>query len=134
MTLEPQHNYIDRAAEDNRVYSAVYHALVVGMTASTILFALGVGLALFRAQSGPVVMDLSHAYDLRTLIPGLLSLDPIAIMVLGTIVMILTPVSRVVVSLFAFIRERDHAFTAMTVFVLLSLAATLFLGLTGRLT
>lgn len=133
MTRDSKPHIINRDAEDAQIYPAVYHALVVGMATSTALFALGVGLALWRASAGRFVVDVTHAYHLRNLVPGLLSLDPIAVMVLATIVMILTPIARVVVSLVAFLRERDYVFAMMTVFVLLSLAVTLFLGLSGRL-
>lgn len=133
MNTKTESQSVDRAGEDARIYPAVHHALLIGMVISTVLFALGVGLAVFRVRSEPFAVDVSHHFDLGNLLPGLLSLDPVAVMVLATIVLILTPVSRVVVALYAFIQERDRPFTLITVFVLVALAVTLFLGLSGRL-
>lgn len=133
MTTTHAPRSIDRDSEDTRIYPAVHHALLIGMAISTALFAIGVTLALLHVRSGPFVVDASRHYDLHNFIPGLLTLDPVAIMVLATIVLISTPISRVFVALYAFIREGDRPFTWITLFVVAALAVTLFLGLTGRL-
>lgn len=62
-----------------------------------------------------------------------LSLDPIAVMVVATVALILTPIARVAVSMLAFAMDRDYAFVAITGFVLLAIVFTIFLGVTGRL-
>lgn len=51
-----------------------------------------------------------------------------AICVMGLLLLILTPVMRVVVSIVAFALERDWAFVAMTTVVLAVLAASFLLG------
>jgi uncharacterized membrane protein len=46
----------------------------------------------------------------------------------GLLILIATPVARVVFSVFAFIRQRDYLYVAVTLFVLLVLLYSLFLG------
>jgi len=94
------------------VYSIVYHSLVLGMAVSTALFSLALGLQLLRAL-------------------GVAAPDPTLLLRLGVIVMILTPVSRVVVSIAAFLRERDYRFAAITLVVLATLICSILLGLSG---
>jgi uncharacterized membrane protein len=119
-----------RIEDENNVYTGVYHSLVIGMTVSTALFAIGVILALLRPSNAPL---LAAAGRTPHLIHGLLSLDPVAIMTLATIAMILTPVARVVVSIVAFAVDRDYTFVAITSFVLLAIVATVVLGALGIL-
>jgi len=62
---------------------------------------------------------------------GVRRLDPAAIISLGLLLMILTPVTRVAVSIYAFSRERDWKYVAITAFVLAVLVASFFLGKAG---
>lgn len=50
------------------------------------------------------------------------------IVVLGVLLLILTPVARVAVSVVAFVSERDAAMTGVTLFVLAALVASFLLG------
>lgn len=94
------------------VYSIVYHSLMVGMAVSCTLFAVGVFLQLMDAAG-------RHLYDAEP------------VMKMGVIAMILTPISRVVVSIFAFAADRDYRFVAITLAVLGSIAASILLGMHG---
>jgi len=94
------------------VYSIVYHSLVIGMTVSTALFSLALALQVLRALGVAVPV-------------------PTLLLRLGVIVMILTPVTRVVVSIVAFLRERDFRFAAITLVVLATLFGSILLGLSG---
>jgi uncharacterized membrane protein len=51
-----------------------------------------------------------------------------AIVTLGLVLLILTPVARVAVCVAVFIRQRDRAFTVMTAFVLLVIVLSFVLG------
>lgn len=95
-----------------RFSSAVYHALLAGMIISTSLFGLA------------VLLQLAHAAHLA-------AYDPVLLLKIGTVAMVLTPISRVVVSIIGFAAERDYAFVAVTVIVLVIIAASVLLGLTG---
>ena len=57
--------------------------------------------------------------------------DPLAILALGLIVLLLTPVARVLISIFAFARERDWLYVAITTLVLLILLVSFLLGRGG---
>jgi uncharacterized membrane protein len=54
--------------------------------------------------------------------------DGRGVVVLGLLILIVTPVLRVAVSVLAFVYERDRAMTLVTLFVLTALVGSFFLG------
>ncbi|HXR97693.1 MAG TPA: DUF1634 domain-containing protein [Terriglobales bacterium] len=111
------------------VYSAVYKALLWGMVVSTVLYALGVGRALWQGTTitlGPVT-----ALGWGAVLAGALRLDASCLMQLATVVLILTPVARVVLALVAFWRDRDYRFVIVTGIVLAVIGLTVVLGRLG---
>ncbi len=117
---------------EQNVYAGVYRALLAGMAASTLLFAAGVILALLHPTYVPLDPSWvrSH-YRLGTELRGLLSGDPTAYMLLGTLLLILTPVARVVVSIYAFYVDRDYKYVAVTSIVLAVMILTVGLSCLG---
>lgn len=103
------------APREDNVYSAVYHALIYGMYASSALYLAGMLLALRRHESVPLstawVRSQMHWHIFW---PGLLHADPTALMLLATVLLILTPVSRVVISIYAFTVDRDWPYVLVT--------------------
>lgn len=65
------------------------------------------------------------------LIHGLVRLDGQAVVVLGLIVLILTPIVRVAVSIVAFAREGDRVYASITTVVFLLLMLSFLLGKAG---
>ena len=61
------------------------------------------------------------------MIGGVLALDPRAVIQLGLLLLIATPIARVAFSLLAFIRQRDRTYVVITAIVL----AVLLYSLTG---
>lgn len=59
---------------------------------------------------------------------GLLALKPDAVLMLGVFFLILTPVLRVIVSIYAFFKEHDYLYTYITVFVLIILIGAMIAG------
>lgn len=117
--------------EDN-VYADVYRVLLAGMVLSTALFAIGVILALLH----PAYVPLSAAwvrqqYHWRTFIHGLASANPGSFMLLATILLILTPVSRVLVSIYVFYVDRDRKYVVVTSIVFLVMVLTIILSRLG---
>ncbi len=111
------------------VYAVVYKALLWGMVISSALFALGVVLSLRRhmvISLGPMA-----AVSWSQFWRGLLQLDPTELMQLATIVLILTPVSRVVVALLTFWVDRDRKFVLVCGTVLGVIVLTVILGRLG---
>ncbi len=119
------------STEEN-VYSVVYYALLGGMIVSSILFALGIIRALMHPANYPLDADWvrSH-YSVSWVMHGLAALDPVALMMVASVLLILTPVARVVVSIYAFLVDRDFKFVAITGFVFLVMVVTVIAGLLG---
>jgi uncharacterized membrane protein len=123
--LQPQ------STEEN-VYAGVYRALLAGMFLSTALFALGIVRALMHHENIPLTREwvLSH-YHWSVVLHGLRTGDPTVIMMVATAVLILTPVVRVLVSIWAFAVDHDRKFVVVTSTVFLIMVITLILGLLG---
>lgn len=122
----------ESTSTEENVYSVVYYALLAGMIVSSILFALGIIRALMHVTYYPLSADWvrSH-YTFSWLTHGLATLDPVALMMAGTILLILTPVARVIVSLYAFAVDKDLKFEVITGIVFIVMVVTVLAGLLG---
>lgn len=118
-------------AEAN-VYADVYRLLIGGMILSNVLFAAGILLALLHRRFVPLTAQWVKAhYQWSTLSHGLAAGDSISLMLLATVLLILTPVARVVVSVAAFAADRDYKYVVITSIVMFVMLLTLVLGLLG---
>ena len=126
------HEIKQGATAEENVYADVYRVLVAGMLVSTALFAIGMALALLHPEHYPLGPDWvrSH-YHLSTIWQGLKSFDPFTIMLVATALLILTPVLRVVVSIWAFVVDRDWKFVVVTSIVLLVIVLSVVLSQFG---
>src|SRR5947209_8509916 len=89
--------------EEENVYSDVYKVLLAGMLASSALFAVGVVVGLLHPKYVPLTPPWIKQHDhWKSLASGLAALDPTALMMLATLLLILIPVVRVLVSIYAF--------------------------------
>lgn len=114
------------------VYADVYKVLVGGMIVSTILFAIGVIRALIHPTYMPLTADwIREHYHFRVVMHGLATLDPTTLMMVATLLLILTPVARVVVSIWAFAVDKDYKFVGITVIVFVIMLITVIAGLLG---
>ena len=118
--------------QEANVYSGVYRILMAGMFVSTSLFIIGVVAALLH----PAVIPLNSKWirentNAGVVFRGLLLGNPISYMTLATLLLILTPVARVVVSIYASLADRDYKFFAMTSAVFLVMVATVVLSRLG---
>jgi uncharacterized membrane protein len=75
--------------------------------------------------------DNSFPHTLRDVLTGLLSLRGQAIVVLGLLMLIATPVARVAVSILLFLEEGDLTYVAITSTVLGLLLLSFFVGSAG---
>jgi len=117
---------------EENVYADVYRVLLIGMAISTTLFVIGVVSALIHPRWIPITPDwVRQHYHLAVVAAGLKSLDPMVLMMIATALLILTPVVRVVVSIYAFAVDSDRKFVAVTSAVLAVMALTVILGLLG---
>ncbi len=129
MKTKPDH---DLAQTEANVYADVYRLLIGGMILSNVLFAAGIILALLHPRFVPLTAQWTKAqYQWATLKRSLASANPISLMLLATVLLILTPVARVVVSIAAFAADRDHKFVVITSIVMFVMLLTVVLGLLG---
>ena len=120
------------ARTEENVYTDVYRMLIAGMIVSSVLFAIGILLAMLHPQYVPLTSRwIRSEYHVRLVVHGLLHGDPSSIMLVATVLLILTPVARVVVSIVAFLIDRDYKFVAVTSFVFLIMVVTVILGELG---
>lgn len=131
MAQEPEIAETPTSTEEN-VYSVVYYALLGGMIVSSILFAIGIVRALMQSTYYPLDPGWvrSH-YSFSWVMHGLEALDPVALMMTGAILLILTPVARVIVSIYAFLVDRDFKFVVITGIVFAVMIITVVAGLLG---
>jgi uncharacterized membrane protein len=119
--LAPQ---AERLAKEQRDLNAIVHGvLIAGLLVSTALMLAGVGLALLYQRDLPTAVP-----DVGEVISRVLALRPSGFLALGLLVLIATPILRVIGSIGAFLYERDWRFAAITSLVLGVLVVSLLLG------
>jgi uncharacterized membrane protein len=122
--IGPQRDY-----EMDRIISYVLRG---GVLLSAGLLILGAILYTISAlRSGSPAFPSTYPHSLSDVFRGLVRGDPLAILALGLIVLLLTPVARVLISIFAFARERDWLYVGITTLVLLILLVSFLLGRGG---
>ncbi len=106
----------------------VAQSLRIGVLVATLLSLLGLSLwALGGFGSVSVPASLSVGDILRLILTG----DLMGIVYLGVMVLIATPIFRVVVSSIYFAVERDRTYAGITLLVLGMLLVALYSGVTG---
>lgn len=119
-------------AEEQNVYAGVYHMLIAGMIVSNVLFAIGIVLALIHPQFFPLSASwVSEQYRAKLVFHGLIHGQPTSYFLLGTLLLILTPVARVIVSIYAFWVDHDLKYVAVTGTVFIIMIITVILGAFG---
>ncbi|HEX3270169.1 MAG TPA: DUF1634 domain-containing protein [Ktedonobacterales bacterium] len=122
--IGPQRDY-----QMDRIISVVLRG---GVLLSAGLLIFGAALYFVRVLWGGAPPDpLVFPHSLGDVISGLAHGDPLAILAMGLIVLLLTPVARVIISIFAFARERDWLYVGITTLVLLILLVSFLLGRGG---
>lgn len=111
-------------AEVEDVNRIIYHTLRAGTIACAVL--LIVALAYVAASGAPMP---SRAVPVPDLLIGLGGLTPAAVLSVGLLLLILTPVARVALSVGYFAREKDRTYVLVTIIVLANLLVGLALGI-----
>jgi uncharacterized membrane protein len=102
------------------------------MFISTALFVIGIVLLLIHPQYVPLTPEwVKQYYHFSTVIHGLANFDPVVLMEVATALLILTPVVRVLVSIYAFLKDRDYKFVVVTSIVFVVIVLAVVLGLLG---
>ena len=122
----------DPMAAEQNVYANVYYVLLGGMLVSSALFALG----LIRYLQHPVALPLSRhwiraQYQWAPFWHGLQRLEPTPLLLLATLLLVLTPVLRVLASIYAFGVDHDYKYVGVTSIVFLVIVLTVILSRLG---
>lgn len=78
-------------------------------------------------QNFPGVAE--YLRSISTILPGVLAFDGAAIIQLGVLILIATPIIRVAFSALAFLIEKDYLYVVITLIVLAIIIANMILGL-----
>jgi uncharacterized membrane protein len=113
----------ERAREQSRLDQAIHRLLVVGLAVSVAFMLFGLFLDLVLHRVVPTTIP-----DLREVLIRVVSLRPSGFLALGLLVLIATPVVRVIASFIAFVYERDWRYAGITLVVLLVVILSIVLG------
>ena len=112
------------AAKSGHELNAVVHrVLFAGLAISTALIVIGLGLDLARQRQVP-----TDAPTIREALRRTAELRPSGFLTLGLLVLVATPILRVIGSTLAFIYERDWRYALVTLVVLVVVTLSLLLG------
>lgn len=111
--------------ERYHVYRILSRVLTVGIVASIGLMLFG--FALLLANGGSLIQ---HLPSLGQLLEGVLRLDASSVIWFATLILILTPIARVVTATLLFIVERDRRYFFITLTVLVLLILSFLVGIT----
>lgn len=104
----------------------IIKVLRVGVIVSSLLILLGMILLYANGE------DITRSFNVTSLseiIKGSVSFDSCSIIMLGLLMLIITPVLRVVASMFVFISEKDFLYFRITIIVLIILLISFLIGI-----
>jgi len=101
--------------------------LASGMYTTIGFYLIGLILLFINGDAVPQT-SLQYFHTFGSFLSSMLSLNPRSFLYLGTISLILTPVSRVFISIFAFWKEKDRKFVVVTTMVFLVIVASVVVG------
>jgi len=107
-------NRMDKQQTEEKAQTAIAAVLRYGSLLSALVMAAGVGLALLRGG----VTALSSKSSAGALLGQVLMRDPLGVTELGILLLLLTPVFRVVIAVIGFSAERDTKYVLVALGVL----------------
>jgi uncharacterized membrane protein len=107
----------------------IAQVLRYGSSASTVIMALGLGLLLLRGNGASLATY--QRLRLSMLLPSLIRFDPAALMEFGILLLLLTPLFRIVVALVSFALERDLKYVLVSSGVLGVVLLSICLAIEG---
>lgn len=118
-------------SEDRIMSNIIGWLLQGGVLLSSAITLVGLFMLYFSPNRFSLKKVEAFPHTLPALWEGLLTLEPQAIMVLGLMLLVATPVLRVAVSVIAFGLERDMRYVIITLIVLAILITSFLLGRGG---
>ncbi len=113
-------------AKMEKIEIVIGNLLRAGVIISAAIMAIGFVMLIVTGNSGYPAGY--HPHDFREIFAGIVALKPYAIMMLGIFCLILTPVLRVLVSIYSFYKEHDYLYVYITTFVMVVLIFSFWLG------
>jgi len=107
----------------HEINTVVHRVLIVGLAISTVLILFGLGLDILRHRQVP-----TDAPTFREVFRRTAELRPSGFLTLGLLVLVATPIMRVIGSTIAFLYERDWRYALITFVVLVVVTLSLLLG------
>ena len=108
--------------------------LRTGVILSAAVIVIGLILLAYHGMAGlqgGIATAFNFPHTFGAVLAGVVKLDPVSVISLGLLLMIITPVTRVAVSIVAFAMERDWRYVGITTLVLLVLLVSFALGKAG---
>jgi len=112
--------------EINRLEMMIGKIMRVGVSIAIVLMVIGMGLTFIK--TGDNLAQYREFTHLPAIWQGMLALQPAAWLMAGLLVLIFTPVLRVVTSIFVFAGVRDWTYVIITLCVLLILIIAIIFG------
>lgn len=112
--------------EMRKIELAIGEILRIGVIVSVVVIMLGV--IFYFINNGGGYAGNNFPTSLTGIFSGIIAGKAYAIMMLGLLLLIFTPVLRVVVSIYAFAKEKDHMYTIITTIVLVILVIAMLIG------
>lgn len=120
---------LDLKDEIHNAERLIGKVMQIGVFLAAGVMLIGVLMFLVSGHSG--YSGTYHPYQFQTILAGLAGLKPYAIIMTGLFLLILTPVLRVVVSIYAFYVARDRLYVWITTLVLIILLIAMVIGMYG---
>jgi uncharacterized membrane protein len=108
----------------NRVVAII---LATGMYTTIAFYLIGLILMFAKGRQIPSMSE-QYFHSFGAFFASLFSLDARAFLYLGTVSLIMTPVSRVLISIIAFWKEKDFKYVGVTAIVFLVIAISVIIG------
>ncbi len=120
-------------ANDKQKEQEMYHVEVIvggllriGVLISATIIIFGLILYMVTGESG--YKGSTYPTSISAIFTGLTALKPFSIIMFGLLCLIFTPVFRVIVSLFTFLKEKDYLYVGITGIVLCILLISFLIG------
>lgn len=121
---------LKRVEEMNQIELIIGQVLRIGVLVSAVVILLGLIMIIVTGKTGYAAN--LYPTTVNAILSGIVELRPFAIVMLGLFLLILTPVLRVVVSIYAFVKEQDRLYVWITTFVLIILLVGMWIGYSGK--
>ncbi len=115
---------MDRRDVQSQLYERIGLVLTVGIISSIGIMVFGFVVMIVKGGASN-----GHPESLAQIFMGVLNLDPSSIIWFGTLILILTPITRIVTATILFIRERDTRYFIITLTVLILIMISFLVGL-----